>query len=102
MPYWRKNRYCVYQIHARIANDSANAGMPCRTETRPENVLGTSSETTSSVTAKPNAQSANPSTREMSAPRLRKPAGGGGASLTGRMLAVRHRGTYARRRRADG
>ena len=56
------------------AKQIANAKNPRMTTSRSEKVLGTSSETTSSVTANAKTASVKPSRRDTSVPRHRKPS----------------------------
>src|SRR5215469_18123702 len=64
-----------------MAKQMPNATKPLMAITRSWNVLGTSSETTSSVTAKANTASVNPSSRVISPPRQRKCFSGGTSSV---------------------
>src|SRR5581483_1925569 len=62
----RKKRYCRHHTWKSKAKQIANAGNPRIVSISSWNVFGTSSETTSSVTAKANTASLKPSTRDTS------------------------------------
>src|SRR5215210_1230857 len=73
-PYRLKNLYCSNHTTTSSQKQIANAKNPCMVASSSSKVLGTSRDTTSSVTAKANTASENPSIRETSLPRQEKPS----------------------------
>src|SRR5918994_1972822 len=73
-PYRLKNLYCSNHTAMSSQKQIAKAKNPRMVASSSSKVLGTSRETTSSVTAKPKTASENPSMRETSSPRQEKPS----------------------------
>src|SRR5918992_4151168 len=73
-PYRLKNLYCSNHTATSSQKQIAKAKNPRMVASSSSNVLGTSRDTTSSVTAKPKTASENPSIRKTSSPRQENPS----------------------------